>query len=282
MIANLQTVYPISPLLQQNIYCYYIIEGTGADFKNSHYSFPHTLNALSIYNNGIFYNEGYRIKTIGSADTYAPFCVLQGKCLRPLLVDMEGPLSRITILFKPLGLNNFIKPLLGEVMLTQPTLFTQWESKSFDDTLRYLFAATRDLKARTSSLEEFLLSIYKPVNIPILVNALDHLSDFDNEKSVETIAKLNDMPLRSFNRLFKAHLGVSPVVHRQIARFRHSLESKMFESQYKKLTDIGYNSNFYDQSYFTKLYKQLSGSSPKIFFKAIEQVGDSRLVFRYI
>lgn len=188
MISNLQTIYPISPVLQQYIYCYYIIEHTGADFKNSHYSFPHTLNALSIYSNGDFFNEGHRIKTVGNNTGYQPFCVLQGKCLHPLLVDMEGALSRITILFKPLGLNNFVKPLLCEIMHTEPTLFTQWESEKFEDALRYLFMDTKDIKSRISSFEDFLLSVYEPVNLPTLVNALKYLSDFDNEKSIETIA----------------------------------------------------------------------------------------------
>lgn len=280
MINNLRTVYPVAPLLKQYIYCYYIIDSTSTDFKNSHYSFPHTLNAISIYDNGLFFKENHHIKIVGN-NKYAPFTVLQGKCQNPLLVDLEGKLSRITILFKPLGLNNFIKVPLGQIMNTEPSVFTQWQSQSFSDLLKYLFTGD-NIKGRVGALEDFLLSIYEPVSFPALINALQYLTEFDNERSIESIAELINMPLRTFNRLFKAHLGVSPVVHRQIARFRHSLENKIFNEQFKKLTEIGYISNFYDQSYFNKLYRQLSGSSPKTFFKAVEQVGDSKLVFQFI
>jgi AraC-like DNA-binding protein len=279
MISNLQTIYPISTLLEKYIYCYYIIEST-SDFKSSHYSFPHTFNALSIYDNGIFIKGKHRIKVVGN-NAYAPFSVLQGKCQNPLLVELEGRISRITILFKPLGLNSFIRTPLYHIIEQEPCLFTQWDLPPFHQLLTQLFTVS-DITQRISLLEDFLLLICEPMNQLLLLKSLDYLTDFNEEKSIEEIASLLNIPLRTFNRLFKLHLGVSPVVHRQIARFRHSLENKLFDDQFKNLTEIGYKSNFYDQSYFNKLYKQLSGLNPKTFFKEVEQVGDSKLVFQYI
>jgi AraC-like DNA-binding protein len=90
------------------------------------------------------------------------------------------------------------------------------------------------------------------------------------------------LSLRTFHRLFKTHLGVSPITHQRIARFRHSLENKFFQDKFKNLTEIGYESNFYDQSYFIKLYNQLAGSNPGTLFSKLEQLGDSKLVFEFI
>lgn len=276
---KIQTIYPTSPLLKKYIYCYYIIKNTDNNFKDSHYSFPHVLNAISIYDNGTILKKEHYIKIVGN-NNYAPYCILQGKCQTPLLVDMEGRFSRITILFTPLGLNNFIRIPLSQIMDSETSLFTQWDSDLFNHLLKYLFT-NEDTKARINALENFLHSIYKPINQLLLLKSLEYLGDFETERSITEIAGLINIPVRTFNRLFKKYLGVSPVVHRQITRFRHSLENKLFEEQSKKLTEIGYGSNFYDQSYFNKLYKQLSGSNPKKFFKSVEQVGDSKLVFQY-
>jgi len=170
---------------------------------------------------------------------------------------------------------------LGSVMGSEPSVFTAWQSEAYNNLLTHLFTGG-DIASRLSTFEDFLLSLYTPINQPQLMQALDYLTDFTNERTVEEIAALVGMPLRTFNRLFKRHLGVSPVSHRQIARFRHSLEHKLFTGQFKKLTEIGYGSNFYDQSTFVKLYRQLSGLSPKTFFNTVKKVGDSKLVFQYL
>ncbi len=281
MIDNLYTVYPSSPLLSKYIYCYYIIENTDTNFRSLHYSFPHTFNAVSIYSGGNYFIEKQQIKIIGSAESSSPFTILQGKCQKPLLVDLEGSFSRITILFKSLGINNFINSPLGEIMGSEPSLFTQWNSDSYNQLLQFLFTGN-NISSRISELEVFLCLNIKLSDLTLLRKSIQYLSDFIEGKSIEEIAGTIQIPLRTFNRLFKLHLGVSPIMYRQIARFRHSLENKLFNEQFKKLTEIGYNSNFYDQSYFNKLYKQLSGSNPKTFFKVVEQVGDSKLVFQLI
>ena len=91
-----------------------------------------------------------------------------------------------------------------------------------------------------------------------------------------------NIPARTLNRRFREVIGVSPIEFRRIAQFRHSLNNKLFESQLKKLTAIGYESNFYDQSYFIKMYKKLTGSNPKAFFNAIEKLGDDKLIFQFV
>ena len=87
---------------------------------------------------------------------------------------------------------------------------------------------------------------------------------------------------RSFNRLFYKHMSIAPVAWKKVARFRHSLQNKLFSAQFKKLTEIGYASNFYDQAYFIKVYNKLTGSNPTAFFKSVEKLADDNLVFRFV
>lgn len=280
MLNKLQIVYPAASALSNFIYCYYIIEDTEPDYRNLHYSFPHTLNAVTIYNNGIFMGSTHHIKITGNK-AYAPFCILQGKRLSPLLVDLEGKFSRITILFKPLGLNHFIRRPLGNLLNTDTSLFTEWQSPAFNKILQNLFAESK-IHQRIALLENYLLSVLQPINLSETQHIITHLSSFNYELSVEAIAGLMNMSVRTLNRSFKTHVGVSPVVYRQIVRFRNSLEHKLFHDTGKRLTEIGYGSNFYDQSYFVKFYKQLAGASPAKFFNSVNRVGNSDLVFQFI
>lgn len=107
------------------------------------------------------------------------------------------------------------------------------------------------------------------------------LNDFNTEVSIEDIASKFSVSSRTLDRVFKKHLGVSPVGFRKIARFRHSLKNKIFHSKFNSLTKIGYESNFYDQSYFNKVYKNLTGQNPKAFFNSIDKLADDRLIFKF-
>ncbi|MDE1192856.1 MAG: helix-turn-helix domain-containing protein [Arachidicoccus sp.] len=277
MIDNIQTIYPSSDFLKKYIYCYYIIDSGDYTFKSVHYSFPHVFNSISIYND-VRHNMEFA-KIIKEKDSSK--CLLQGKRLEPVLVELKGKVRRITILFKEFGLNHFIEKPLGEIIRTETVVFKEWNSEALDKTVCQFFY-NKNLAEGINLLEDFLRSVYLPFELLALEKSLVYLKDFDKEKSVEEIANLIDMPLRTFNRLFKLHLGVSPSIYRQIARFRHSLEDKIFEEKFRTLTEIVYNSNYYDQAYFNKLYKQLTGSNPRKFFNAVEKIGDTKLVFQYL
>ena len=116
----------------------------------------------------------------------------------------------------------------------------------------------------------------------MIQNALTLLTDFANELPIEEIAKRLLLNTRTFNRLFFKHFGISPVGFRKISRFRHSLRNRLFDARFTTLTEIGYESNFYDQSYFIKMYKKITGDNPSRFFNSIEKLADNQLIFRFV
>ena len=281
MLELIKTYYPINEQLKPFIYCYYLISDTPDDLHNLHYSFPHTFNAVSIYKSARLTQQHRHFTLTGDGPHGRSLCLLQGKFQYPLLVELNGRISRLTILFKPLGLNQFMDQPLGDLLDKSASAISLWPDDVLKGLASQLFTAD-DIDKRLKLLENHLLDIYHPSPQPLLENALTYLADFAQDLSIKDIADRINLPLRTFNRLFKMHLGVSPAAHRQIARFRHSLENKLFNEQLQKLTTIGYQSNFYDQSYFNKIYRQLSGSNPGKFFKSVQQVGDSNLVFQFV
>jgi AraC-like DNA-binding protein len=197
-------------------------------------------------------------------------------------VDLRGKLDKVTIIFKPLGLNHFINNPIKEIVGQPSSIFAEWDGDKYAGFLN-AFYRTNVNRKRIVLLEEFLLSRYKTfAEATVLKEVLNHLTDFENERSVEEIARVVNLNVRTLNRLFGKHLGISPITFRKIARFRHAMKNRIYGERLKTLTEIGYESNFYDQSYFIKMYQKLTGNNPSKFFRSIEKLSDDRLVFSFI
>ncbi len=273
--------YPKNLLLKDLIEYYYFQKTDSDNFSTEYYSFPNTLLPLNIHKNVSCNIHGHQVNvTGGRQDGY--LMILNSVSDVPLHVHQKGKIDKITIVFKPLGLNHFIEAPFNEVVQKPTQIFTQWEKSSNEIFLNNFFKEP-DYRKRILILEDYLLSLYKPFTEHLfLSNIVNTLSDFKKELSIEDIAKQFSLSSRTLNRLFKKHLGITPTEFRKIVRFRHSLKNKLYNSKFNTLTKIAYESNFYDQSYFIKIYKNLTGQNPKTFFKSIEKLADDRLLFKFI
>ncbi len=278
---NFDAFYPDNALLKNCIAFYYFQKTDADDFSTEYYAFPNTFLSLNIHKNICCNINDHKVNVTGvKQENY--LMILNGRYTLPLHVQQKGKIDKVTIIFKPLGLNHFIKNSLNEVAQYPTQIFTEWNEMN---TLLFLnqFFKERDNNTRIALLENHLLSLYQPFpEYKFLSEVLNILFDFDREISIEDIAKKYALSSRTFYRFFNKHLGISPVKLRKIARFRHSLRNKLFKSKFDTLTKIGYESNFYDQSYFNKVYKNLTGQNPKAFFDAIEKLADDQLIFQFI
>lgn len=278
---EIQTHYPKNPILKTYIEYYYFLKTSSKDFSSVYYSFPNTSHSLNIHKNVTcdIASDYIHVKENNKNNFLT---IVQGKYETPLLVRLKGRFDKVTIIFKPLGLNHFIDRPFACVAGRSSQIFEEWQSDP--DYISFLnnFYKTENNIERVKFLENFLLSKHHNLNqYAILQNAIEQLNNFEVEHSIEEIAGNAGMNLRSFSRLFYNQLGISPVGFKKIARFRHSLKNKLFSDNFKRLTDIGYESNFYDQSYFIKMYKKLTKDPPTSFFKSIEKLADNQLILKF-
>ncbi|AXY72974.1 AraC family transcriptional regulator [Paraflavitalea soli] len=279
---NIATFYPQHSILQQHIEYYYFLKADSPDFQTTYYAFPNIAVPLSLHRSAT-----YEIKanyTGVQAIKNGPCAALiQRNFQQPFLVNLQGPIDKVTICFKPCGISSFINQPFGEIAPEDSQAFLAWDQWPAYQRWQNKFFATDDNQERVDVLEEFLLSIYTPfAGQALLDKAIGWLSDFGEQASIEEMAERLGLTTRSFNRLFQKHMSISPVAWKKIARFRHSLKNKLFNAQFKKLTEIGYDSNFYDQAYFIKVYNKLTGSNPTAFFKSVEKLADDHLIFRFV
>ncbi|WP_460680035.1 helix-turn-helix domain-containing protein [Mucilaginibacter koreensis] len=274
--------YPQHPLLKEHISYFYFLR-TDADFEAKYYAFPHTHTVLNIHQHAAtVFEQQYITRVYG--DVTVPYLTsVQGIREVPLLAHLCGCLNKVTILFKPLGLNQFIRSPLQEIIISPSQLFTHWDHSPGYSYFLKKFYATSNNHIRAQLLEAYLLQQYCPLpEYQLLKRAVELLSDFEAELPIEEISIQIGLKERTFNRLFNRHLGVSPVTYRKVARFRHSLQNKLFEKNFNRMTDLAYRSNFYDQAYFNKIYKKLTGLNPQKFFSDINQLADDQLIFQFI
>jgi AraC-like DNA-binding protein len=209
--------------------------------------------------------------------------IIQGKYALPQKAQLSGRIDKLTIVFKPLGLNHFFEKTIIEIAPKCSQIFTEWDNDNNYHQMLKKFYTTSNNKNRILLLEDYLLTQYRKFeDYEILEKIILLLTDFENEKSINSIIETTAYNTRTFNRFFLKHVGINPSSYRKIAKFRHSLTNRFIEKKFKNLTEIGYQSNFYDQSYFIKVYKELAGEAPRAFFKKIDKLANNKLVLKHI
>lgn len=149
----IETFYPENPILKKHIEYYYFLKTDSPDFNTTYYSFPNTLKSLNIHK-----NAGCEIKPYFTGIFEDPrnkyFTIVQGYRVLPLLVNLRGRLDKVTILFKPLGLNPFIRKSFQEVAGKHSQIFTEWDGSEYT-TFLDAFYKTDDNKKECSYLRLF-------------------------------------------------------------------------------------------------------------------------------
>ncbi|MBZ4191132.1 helix-turn-helix domain-containing protein [Niabella beijingensis] len=274
--------YPNHPLLKKYIQYYYFVKTDSPAHYSRYYSFPNTTMPVNIHRNVTVSIEKEKVQIRESAAAGIT-AIVNGMREAPLQVEWNGNIDKLTIAFKPAGLNAFINEPLQHAVRGFTNIFTGWDSLPEYQVFLQKLYTTADINKRTQTTEDFLLDICRPYEKePLLYTAIDILGDFTNEKTISETAAVLNIAERSFNRLFKNYVGIAPVGYRKIARFRQSLENKVIKEKFKRLTDISYESNYYDQAYYIKMYKKLTGKSPKNLYKAIAKLADDNVIFEFL
>jgi len=279
---HVQTYSPQHPQLKKYISYYYFLRTDDPAFEVNYYSFPNTTTPLNIHKNvhtkiGYYSTDVYEA---GEGNTM----IIQGMRKYPLSVRLHGKIDKITIHFKPLGINNFIKKPFIDIAPCDTQLFNEWDNEAGYNNFLSFFYSTTNLETRVTVLENFLLTICQPLPVePVYEKAIAMLMSFEGEMNINEIVSSLRINSKALHRFFYKHMGISPAAFKKIARFRHSIDNKLMnERREKRLTDICYESNFYDQSYFTNVYKEITGLNPKSFFHDISRLAENRLVLKFL
>ncbi|MCL4640204.1 MAG: helix-turn-helix transcriptional regulator, partial [Olivibacter sp.] len=75
---------------------------------------------------------------------------------------------------------------------------------------------------------------------------------------------------RTFQRMFKKEVGISPDQYRRIAQFNSAFQ-QLNTGLFKQLTDIVFNNGYADQSHFIRTFKEFTNLTPKAYLNLGKQ-----------
>ncbi len=270
----LTAIEPQSLVLRRYVDLFYFFKSDETE-QWSHVAFPHVNTAISFFRGVSINREHHRISIKGNEGTECHIEIL-GKYTRPVYVTCEGTVDEIAIVFKPLGVNRFMR----EDMIQVASDYSQsFHHPVWQEMASALFHAND----RIAFLERFLLSILSEQERFIdMERALLLLEDNDPDHSVADVAAKLNVSLKTFQRNFTKMMACSPTDYKRIARFRNSLQSRFRSNDLKSLTSITYEHNYTDQSYFIREFRKLTNQNPKLFFKEVSLVGGDKIVWEIL
>lgn len=193
-----------------------------------------------------------------------PNAMIMGQRTKSYFIEPLGDVDSFAICFYPYGFVNFVcTPLekLVDVETSVQSLFGEIPGK----TLEQGIIQANSTQERIEIIEKFLLyRLNKKVTIENLVKTtVDALLATNGNTPINQVLKNSLSKRRKLERDFRKQIGISPKQLGKVLRLQTAL--KLLLNKEGSLTNIAYQSNYFDQAHFIKDFKEFIGTTPKEF-----------------
>ena len=264
------TIKPKNEILRKYIKSFYILNQNVRQ-QSKFIIFPSLFPHLSVSKNTNTTIVGSTVTTKKSENTLVE-CFLALNNSKPIYYTYLDEIFEISISFNPLGINCFLPENLQ--------FYTQKKYYNFDiyedaqDSFTKILATT-DKNEAIETLEQYLLTKYKPFKHTFLENIIADLFDTQGNMSIEEITEKYQMSRQTLNTYFQRYICRSAIESKKIVRFRSASEH-FFQ---KSLTELTYDTHYFDQSHLIKDFKALTGFTPKQFFSRLQISEGTHLIW---
>lgn len=232
------------------------------------HSFPFYADGFA----GIVYSKSKHPFHIFPQDKSLPCFYLYGQTIQPIRLEIKGAFQLYAVRIFPFTLRLLLgvdpKTLNDDCFdLLQ---LKKLDSKSYIDQLE----KTEVEKDIIEILQAYFFALLKHASInpnlcvTLATNMIIHSA---GQKSIQDIRKKLAVSERTLERHFLKETGLRPKQFAKIIQFSTSMK-KITEKDYLKLTDVGFDSGYADQSHFIRNFKRYSGMTPKEYLKEIQEL----------
>lgn len=210
---------------------------------------------------------GDDIKRYTSQDEFIlqPRAMVLGQTIQPFYIEPTGYVNTFAIRFYPYGFANFVAIPIKDLANKETPLEQLFEENKAKELEQKIIQA-KDSKQRIEIIEAFLLAKLnnKTTIDNIVKRTIDALLSTNGTASIRTILKEDLSKRRQLERNFIKQIGVSPKQLGKVIRLQTALKM-LLNQKGENLTNIAYESEYFDQAHFTKDFKEFTGINPKEF-----------------
>jgi hypothetical protein len=190
-----------------------------------------------------------------------------GQITEPFFIEPTGYVNSFAVRFYPYGFANFVKMPIKELANREtPTrlLFGETSSKALGEKI----VKATDTKERIEIIENFLLGKLndKTTIDNIVKTTIDTILLTKGSAPINTVLKDDLSKRRQLERKFMKKVGISPKQLGRVIRLQTALKM-LLNRQPENLTQIAYESEYYDQAHFIKDFKEFTGTTPSEFLE---------------
>jgi AraC-like DNA-binding protein len=256
---NYQTFQP-HPDLKSLISCYWTLEVPADNDSQKQRIVPDGCIEMAFI-------LGDDIKRYTSEDEFIlqPRAMVLGQTIEPFYIEPTGYVNTFAIRFYPYGFANFVAEPIKNLANKETPIELLFEEKIAKELEQKIIQA-KDIKERIEIIEKFLIARLNEKSIVenIVKSTVDALLSTKGNASIKTILKEDLSKRRQLERKFANQIGVSPKQLGKIIRLQTALKM-LLDKETESLTNIAYESEYYDQAHFIKDFKEFTGTNPKEF-----------------
>ena len=210
---------------------------------------------------------GDDIKRYTSEDEFIlqPRAMVLGQTIEPFYIEPTGYVNTFAIRFYPYGFANFVTEPIKNLANKETPLELLFEEKIAKELEQKIIQA-KDVKQRIEIVEKFLFErlIDQSTVDAIVKTTVNALLSTKGNVRIKTILKDDLSKRRQLERKFAKQIGVSPKQLGKVIRLQTALKM-LLNKETESLTNIAYESEYFDQAHFIKDFKEFTGTSPKEF-----------------
>lgn len=256
---NYQTFQP-HPDLRSVVSCYWTLEVHAQNDSQKQRIVPDGCIEMAF-----ILGDDIKRYTSGDAFILQPRAMILGQTIEPFYIEPTGYVNTFAVRFYPYGFANFVSEPINN-LANKETPIQELFDENIAKELENDIINAPDTKHRIDIVEKFLSgSLNSKATIDNIVKmTIDALLSTNGSASIKTILKEDLSKRRQLERNFIKQIGVSPKQLARVIRLQAALKM-MLNGRAENLTDIAYESEYFDQAHFTKDFKEFTGINPKEF-----------------
>jgi AraC-like DNA-binding protein len=250
--------YIPSPLLQRHIKFYYLFEQAESSEKAYHLVTPDGCIELNFNLQSQYMRKEQNGKTKKQHDFY-----LISRFSERYYLQTTGNIKMIGIRFYPWGIRPFIEYAANEITDKQLDPEAVFGSKINSLREQVLNMSRPDMAIEVIE-RFFIMQLYRYGKEDLMIaDAAFRILNSGGKIEISSLLAPCNLSLRRLQQRFNESVGVSPKFFSKLAKFQYALRQLNEHKKKSSLTEIAYESGYFDQSHFIRDFRFFSGITPK-------------------